>query len=268
METRGYIIPFWPSEQCGPGTVQIYETLLAASVASFRACSGPGPDLLVLDIEGSLSEPTREAIRPLCRIWSGRNMGPGIPWERNCYNKLLALAGSPYGETCLMDADLIWTGDAGDVFDQDTAKPQAQIAGVHCPQYHRGHGCCACLTICRDHEAAHAAIALRADLEHPDNDEDAFDLAEERGLITRARLPPKWAFDGRALVGRGPGPFHDWKNPAKWEHRTWPYADVWTVDGNPIRSFHVSGIKRPILRNKRIAAYLDACAEKLENVRP
>ena len=255
--SNGYIIPFWPSERLGPETRAIYETLLAASVTSFRACSGPGPNLRVLDVEDSLSQLTRERIRPLCLVWPGWALG-NIPWERNCFNKLLTLANSPFEETALLDADLLWTGDAGDVFDEVPARdPPSQIAGVISENYRRGDGVCACVTVCRDREAVRAAMALRGQLRLPNSDEAAYNLAERRGLITRQRLAPAWAFDGRALLGPGPGQFHNWKDRAtctgfvQWE---------WSVDGVPIRSFHISGIKQRALGSPRVLQYLEHCA--------
>jgi hypothetical protein len=252
METHGYIIPFWPSGRLGPDTAAIYETLLAASVLSFRACSGAEPDLLVVDVEGSLSHPTREAIKPLCRIWSGWELGTAIPWERNCFNKLLALANSPFRETALLDADLIWAAGAGDVW----AGVASQIAGVFCENYHRGARICACLTVCRDREAPRAAMALRRELYRPNSDEAAWGLAVERELVSRQMLAARWAFDGRALLGPGPGPFHNWERRA-----TYTGFGEWLVDGAHIRSFHLSGIKHRALCDPRVAQYLERCAE-------
>lgn len=250
METRGYIIPFWPSERFGQHTAAIYETLLAASVATFRACSGPRPDLLVLDVECALSAPCREKIQPLCRIWSGWELDKTIPWERNCFNKLLTLASSPFEETALLDADLIWTASAGDVW----AGVVSQIAGVFCENYQKGSGVCACVTVCRDREAAREAIALRPELRRPNSDEAAWDLAVKRGLVSRQLLDPRWGFDGRALLGPGPGPFHNW------EHRaTCTGFGQWAVDGVPICSFHLSGIKHRAFRSPRLAQYLEHC---------
>ena len=261
-QTQGYMIPIWRSNRIGPRTAEIYEGLLVASVLSFRASSGPGPDLLVVDIDCGLSGKTRNAIQPHARIWSGWELGKGLTWEQNCYNKLLCLAASPFDETALLDADLIWTGSAVNVW----AGITAQIAGVHSPLYHRGKGCCACLTLCLDREAARAAISLRPDLHggSEDSDEDAYDLAEERGLITRARLSPEWAFDGRALYWRGPGTQHDWDHPARWD-RT---SGTWTVDGRMVRSFHVSGIKERFLKDPRARDYLASCVGRIGIVRP
>jgi hypothetical protein len=196
-------------------------------------------------------------------LWWGSDLGPDggprIPWERNCFNKLLCLANSPFDETALLDADLLWTAHALDIWDGITA----DVAGVDCPQYRTREsdipGICACITLSRDREAIRRVMALRNDLQRPNHDEDAYDLAEKRGLITRQRLPPEWAFDGRAMLGIGQaGPFHRWRDPACWPEK-YPLAG-WSVDGVPIRSFHLSGIKERALRDPRLMTYLKTCA--------
>jgi len=271
-QTRGYMVPFWPSDRMGTDTVSTYEKMLVASVASFRACSGYDVDLLVVDCLGTLSAPTRQKLlRLMARIWTGKVLaeespltlaGADIPWEGGCcFNKLLCELHSPFDRTALFDADLIWTGPAIEVFD---ATWTADVAGVLCPNYSRHGssepGSCACLTV-SSREAILRIMTTRERVVNRNSDEQLIDCAVAEGLVTRDNLPPEWAFDGRALFGTGPGPFHNWNLLANWSRgQRWPGfpAGLWTVDGVAIRAFHISGIVRRAFKDPRVLEYLAA----------
>jgi hypothetical protein len=265
VTSRGFIVPLWPATRSGTDDA-LYLDLLRWSVVTFRSCN-PDADLIVLDIAEIMPAELRADLEQFARVWTGKNYGDAIPWEENCFNKNLVAAFSPFDETAIIDADLIWVGSADGLFEAVGAD---DYAGVFCSQYRAkgggGYGVCACVTVCKSREKAKAVLAVRPRAAKPNSDETLLDLAESEGLITRTSLPPEWAWDGRALFGGGPGPFHKWKNPAKWENTR---AGGWTVDGLPIRAFHVSGVKRKALADRRLALWVSLCEGRaLQIVRP
>lgn len=272
MKSRGFMLPFWPSERMGADTQRIYEFMAIQAAVSFRACSGPEPDLAVVDCRAALSAGARAHLGKVARIVTGEKLGHDIPWEAACFSKLLCLANSPWAETCLFDADQFWTGTAVDVFDSDEPRG-ADVAGVLCENYSSTGGgtakpgVCASVTISRSPDAIRSAMTARPRATQPNADECILDRAVLEGLITRSHLPREWSFDGLALFGHGPGPFHNWRHRAIWECSAgWSGFPMgrWLVDGAPpVRCFHASGNVREVFGDRVVLGYLDRCASSL-----
>jgi hypothetical protein len=267
MKSRGFMLPFWPSERMGADTQRIYEFMAMQAAVSFRACSGPEPDLAVVDCRAALSAGARAHLGKVARIVTGGELGRDIPWEAACFSKLLCLANSPWAETCLFDADQFWAGTAVDVFNSDEPRGGADVGGVLCENYSSTGGgtskpgVCASVTISRSPDAIRSAMTARARATQPNADECILDRAVLEGLITRSHLPREWSFDGLALFGPGPGPFHNWKRTAIYDDSAPLAPGRWIVDGVPVRAFHASGNVREVFKDRVVISYLDRCAD-------
>jgi hypothetical protein len=231
-------------------------------VWSFRA-NNPHLDLLVVDVPGTLPPKVRCQIRPHARIWTGRDLGTGIPWDQTCVDKLRILNHSPFAQTAMFDADVLWVGSAAGIFDGVTA----DFAGVSCPRYRQGQGSragyCAGVEVCTNRFAAARATLCHRRTRNPQSEEAALALAADDGYITRQLLPPEWGFEGRAWWNPGPGAMHDWQHPAVLLPSRGLHLWRWAVDGTEIRAFHFTGNKDKYLTDPRVRSYLGACREAI-----
>jgi hypothetical protein len=108
--------------------------MLLLSCLSFRA-HNPTADLLVLDIDAALTVAELVTIRRFTRVHTGPSSpltGETVVWTHSNLDKTLALAHSPFDETCQIDLDLLWTGPASDVWDTG----RAELTLCHYDLYH------------------------------------------------------------------------------------------------------------------------------------
>jgi hypothetical protein len=257
---RGFLCILYRSEGAeaaihGRTPPAVWKRCLLIAAKTFRF-NNPDAALHVLDIHDQLSEGEKEVLRRLAHLEEASSLER---WGFGCdtYNKIIALRHSPFDQACVIDLDMLFTGDVRDVFDE----VRGDLGVLHYPNYRRTRNRInSGVLVMHRRTALDVLDRQRARLGPGMTEEDLIDHCMSEGLVSVSRIPDVYGKSKQMWWAKTPADLtpscaSEWTGALSVDWS--PTRPVFQLGAQRVLAWHFSSAKERMVSDPLAIRYLE-----------